>query len=98
MNLPGFLAWTAELQRRQDEHVTEVWRLLSAWPREVAVVVECGPHRKTKGVITALDLCLVELSMGSNATRWVPLLQISHVGGRDMDTYARLAVPAVPRV
>ena len=27
MNLPAFIAWTAELQRRQDEHVTEVRRL-----------------------------------------------------------------------
>ena len=34
MNLPAFLARAAELQRRRDEHVAEVWRTESPATKE----------------------------------------------------------------
>ena len=87
------LAWTAELHRRQDAHVTEVWQQLQARPRTTTVTLRYGPDRNATGTIADLNADLVQLRLAANWTRWIPLLQVEAIDGQLLPTSSRLERP-----
>ena len=93
MDVEAELVWSEELMRRQDRHIAEVWRLLNVWPRDVPVHLRYGPNREAVGIIQNLDGDMVELKLREGATRWVPLLQVGAIDGREVETARSLPRP-----
>ena len=87
------LAWTAELHRRQDAHVTEVWQQLQARPRTTTVTLRYGPGREANGTIEGLNADLVQLQLAASWTRWIPLLQVEAIDGQLLPTCSKLERP-----
>lgn len=98
MDIEAEFVWTAELLRRQEAHIVEVWRLLNAWPKELPVTLRYGPGREVAGTIVKLDADMVELKVREGWTRWVPLLQVDAIDGTEIETAAKLPRPKVDGV
>ena len=98
MDIEAELVWSEELMRRQDRHIAEVWRLLNVWPRDIEVHLRYGPNREAVGIVQNLDRDMVELKLREDWTRWVPLLQVDAIDGRDVETARSLPRPIVDGV
>ena len=98
ISLDAELVWTAELQRRQEAHVDEVRRRLSALPEGQRVDLRYGPGLKAEGIFVGIHDSFVRLRLIESWTRWVPLLQIDSINGVELETANRLERPQVAGV
>ncbi len=96
MNVDAELAWTRELVKRQEAHTLAAYELLHA-------LKAAGPVKltyslcATQGSIIDLNRDLVALDIGEG-TRWITLLQITHVNGTELPTSRRFERPPVDGV
>ena len=54
-----------------------------------------GPDRQTTGIIEMIAQGLVQLKVGEDWRRWVPLVQVEAIDGQVVPTARRLARPKV---